>query len=133
MKKTLFGIALAGLIFSGYLGGTKLFTGTCALNETCPYFLGYPACFFGFLMYLVITLFAGLLLWGKVQSRTALNGILMVSLLGVLFAGYFTVGELPVLFEQGLSAYVLGLPTCALGLVMYVALVILSVRAKKML
>lgn len=131
MKKIIFGISVAGLLFSGYLGGSKLITGTCAFNESCPIFLGYPACYFGFIMYLLITIYAGLLLWGKGESWSPLNAILGVSSLGILFAGYFTLGELPVLFQQGLGAYVLGLPTCALGFVMYIALVVLTVRVKK--
>jgi len=117
MKKTLFTISIIGLIFSGYLGGTKLLTGACALNESCPYFLGYPACFYGFFMFLAITIGSGILLFGKGKGRVALNVVLGVSTLGVLFAGYFTVKELPLLFDQGLSAYLLGLPTCAFGLI----------------
>jgi uncharacterized membrane protein len=132
MNKTLFGLALLGLAFSGYLGGTKLFSGTCAFNESCPYFLGYPACFFGFAMYLVITIAASVLIFGKEQSQElAHNSMLWVSFLGILFAGYFTLGELPLLFTQGLKAYVLGLPTCALGLVMYVAIFVLVLFARK--
>jgi uncharacterized membrane protein len=52
-------LTVAGTAFSGYLSLTKLLTGTCALNEACPYFLGYPACIYGFGMFstmLVITI-----------------------------------------------------------------------------
>lgn len=130
MKKTLFGISILGLLFSGYLGGTKLLTGACALNESCPYFLGYPACFFGFFMYLAITIGAGMLLLKKGKTSCALNIVFVVSTLGVLFAGYFTLGELPLFFAQGLEAYLLGLPTCAYGLIMYLALIFVALRIK---
>ena len=130
MKQTLFAISIAGLIFSGYLGGTKLLTGTCALNESCPNFLGYPACFYGFFMFLAITIGAGMLFFDVGKKRCALHIVLWVSLLGVLFAGYFTVKELPLLFAQGLSAYLLGLPTCAFGLFMYLALIFVASKVK---
>jgi hypothetical protein len=55
----LLALASAGLLFSGYLSAVNLFSGTCAFNETCPYFLGYPACWYGFAMYLIIFLVTG--------------------------------------------------------------------------
>ncbi len=124
-------IGIGGLIFSGYLSAVKLFTETCAFNESCPYFLGYPACYYGFVMYLVITIFAGLHVAHTIDGKRANGVILWTSFLGILFAGYFTVLELPLLFSDGLSAYVLGLPTCALGLIFYLILTALSLRLKK--
>lgn len=124
-------IGIGGLLFSGYLSAVKLFTETCAFNESCPYFLGYPACYYGFVMYLIITIFAGLHVAHKIDGKKANEIILFISFLGILFAGYFTVGELPLLFSAGLSAYVLGLPTCALGLIFYLILTVLSLRLKK--
>jgi hypothetical protein len=118
----LLGLVSAGLLFSGYLSGTKLLTDTCAFKEGCPYFLGYPACYFGFIMYL--TMFALVLLAQKsaITQHAMLRGVLVVSALGILFAGYFTLGELPKLSSEGLSAYLLGLPTCAYGLIVYLAI-----------
>ncbi len=51
---TLLGLALLGFLFSGYYAATKFFTDTCAFGETCPYFLGYPACYYGFGMFTVL-------------------------------------------------------------------------------
>jgi len=116
--------SVAGLLFAGYLSGVKLFTSSCAFNETCPYFLGYPACFFGFAMYLALAILS-IVAWRNFPNiRGSLNGILGVSILGILFAGYFTLGELPKLFSEGLGAYFFGLPTCALGLIFYIAILI---------
>ena len=126
MKKSIFILSLAGLIFSGYMSSVKLFTKTCALGESCPYFLGYPACYFGFAMYIVIFICTSLLLIDKLNPKKILNVISTFSFLGILFAGYFTVREMPVLFERGFSAYFFGLPTCAIGLVFYVAIFGLS-------
>jgi uncharacterized membrane protein len=127
--KTILGFSVAGLLFSGYLSGTKLMSGTCAFNESCPFFLGYPACYFGFAMFLVLTIAAVALLRSAGGSAWAHTTLVIVSLLGVLFAGYFTLGELPILWTHGLSAYVLGLPTCTLGFVFYVLIGVLAVRS----
>lgn len=119
-------LSIAGVLFSGYLSGTKLFTGTCAFNESCPYFLGYPACYFGFVMFLTLLIFSSLLVAGKIENKKGLKGMGWVSFLGVLFAGYFTLEELPILLSQGLNAYMLGLPTCAMGLLFFIIICILS-------
>ena len=62
-----------------------------------------------------------------------LNSILGVSILGILFAGYYTVGELPRLFVEGFRAYFFGLPTCALGLIFYVLIFICVLISKSKL
>lgn len=119
---TLFLLSLAGLIFSGYLSGVKFFTSSCALSESCPYVWGYPACYYGFALYLVLTTITFLILFKKVESNVWVPRVAYGAILGMLFAGYFTVGELPLVWEQGVSAFVLGLPTCAWGLLMYIAI-----------
>ncbi len=125
----LFVLSLMGVMFSGYLSGVKFFTETCAFNESCPYFWGYPACYFGFGMFSALFITSALLLWQKIGKKKGLLGMILVSILGILFAGYFTLGELPILFEKGLSAYLLGLPTCALGLVFFVVIFFVSLLA----
>lgn len=130
MHKALLYLALAGFAFSGYLSGVKLFSGHCAFNEGCPFFLGYPACYFGFGMFTLISLFAGLLVFKKWDAQQNLNSLLFVAVLGILFAGYFTFRELPILFSEGLGAYLLGLPTCALGLIFYVIIAAVAWKAR---
>lgn len=55
---SIFWIALAGLIFSGYLSFTELFLKFCGASQLglgqCTSIIGVPACVFGFFMYLVI-------------------------------------------------------------------------------
>jgi len=126
MIKVILILSIAGVLFSGYLSGVKLLTDTCALGESCPYFLGYPACWYGFTMYLIMFVTALLTLLDKVISAKGVIMLRIVSGLGILFAGYFTVGELPTLFSGGLGAFVLGLPTCAWGLLMYIAIFIFT-------
>ena len=134
MKKlttTLFILSIMGSLFSGYLSGVKFFTHTCAFKESCPYFLGYPACYFGFAMFFTLLVFSSLLFFNKIQKGTGTKVTIFVSALGILFAGYFTFRELPILFKSGLSAYILGLPTCAMGFVFFILVFIFSVKLKK--
>lgn len=121
-------LAFAGVAFSGYLSGTKFFSGSCALNETCPYFFGYPACYFGFALFLLLAVASVMVLRGR---KSWVMTLIIVSGLGILFAGYYTIGELPLLFSKGLGAYVLGLPTCALGLIFFVLVFVLSLVVRK--
>ncbi len=118
-------LSIAGLLFSGFLSAVKFFSNTCALGETCPIFLGLPACYFGFAMYLALAILSVFFVTRKsVRIRTAL---MAVAGLGIFFAGYFTGKELPKLFAEGIGSFVLGLPTCAWGLLFYVAIFILTV------
>jgi uncharacterized membrane protein len=126
----LFVLSIAGVLFSGYLSGVKFFTQTCALSEPCPYFLGYPACYYGFAMFLTLFIISGLLFVNKINPKTGLTYMSGVSLLGILFAGYFTLRELPILFVKGFGAYILGLPTCALGMIFFVIIFILALYAR---
>lgn len=121
-QKLVLGLGLAGLAFSGYLSGVKLFGGTCAFNETCATFLGYPTCYYGFIMFLAITLFAGLLVLHKMSSRCARKVMLGIAGVGMCFAGYYTFREFTKIFDEGLRAYMLGLPTCAYGFLVYTVL-----------
>jgi hypothetical protein len=120
-----------GVLFSGYLSGVKFFAETCAFGEACPYFLGYPACYYGFAMFSVLFITTVIALMQKLTEHQAKRVLMIVSSLGILFAGYFTFGELPKLFSEGLKAYMLGLPTCALGLIFYIAVFGISYRISK--
>jgi len=127
----LFLLSIAGVLFSGYLSGVKFFSKTCAFRESCPYFFGYPACYFGFAMFLMLTIFSCLLFINKLNLKKGLMGLVTVSSLGILFAGYFTLRELPTLFQDGFGAYIFGLPTCALGLLFFITIFILSIFSIK--
>ncbi len=123
-----FGLSLAGVLFAGYLAGHKLIIKTCAFGESCPAFLGQPACYFGFALFLALAIDSGIGLYGKVEARraAAVKVNSLVSLAGVLFAGYLTIGEIIPWFTTGVKLYNLGLPTCSYGLVFFVAVFVLS-------
>lgn len=117
-------LSIAGLLFSGYLSGVKLVSNTCALGETCPFFLGVPACYFGFALYLTLTILS--VFWVSRKSARIAKSLMVVSGIGILFAGYFTGKELPLLIQDGLGAFTLGLPTCAWGMLFFVAIYVLT-------
>lgn len=60
--KTILVIAIAGLLFSGYLSYTELFQRYCAATAlglgSCTKVSGIPACVFGFVMYLIVSIVA---------------------------------------------------------------------------
>jgi hypothetical protein len=60
---------------------------------------------------------------GKNMCKTVLR---TVSVLGTFFAGYSVALEVPAMFGSLAPSYGMGLPTCAYGLVFYVAILVLS-------
>jgi len=126
-KKAMILLGLAGLLFSGYLSAFRLITSVCALSEPCPYFLGYPACWYGFGMFFLLFASALVGFFRASAEKSAVYVQVLISGLGILFAGYFTVPEISNLLS-GTSAYSLGLPTCAYGLIFYVIIFVLAFR-----
>lgn len=128
---TVFVLTLGGFLFSGYLSASKLLLKRCAFGEGCPVFLGQPACYFGFGMFFIMfaaSLWA-ILNWQTLSKVRKIN--LWVSLLGVLFAGQFVVQEIASWIQNGNPHYTLFFPTCAYGLVFYIAILILSLLKLK--
>lgn len=123
---TILYLTLAGFLFSGYLSLIKLISNTCALSEPCPYFLGYPACWYGFGMFSILFILA-LISQLRKESKLIYRFQLIISGLGIIFASYFTIPEI-VRLVNGNSTYSLGLPTCAYGLVFYALVFILVIR-----
>ena len=69
------------------------------------------------------------------NSIKALNIISGISLAGILFSGYLTIGELPNIgaatCSLGGCSMILGLPTCMYGLVMYIAVFTIAMLGRK--
>jgi uncharacterized membrane protein len=124
----LFILAVAGTLFSGYMSATKLFSQTCPFSEPCAYFLGVPACYFGFFMFAALLVLSGIQLF---RNKNLLKAILGVSIAGILFSGYYSISELMKCSVAGSCSYSLGLPTCAYGLVFYIAVFAISLCAAK--
>ena len=128
--KTIFIFSLIGVLFSGYLSFTKLFLGSCPLKEGCPLFLNYPACYFGFIFFLILLIMSIILF--KSVTRGKLKTVFYISLLAIVFALYSTIKEylLPSCLN-GICDYSLLLPTCVYGLIMYIVIFIMSLLALK--
>ena len=125
----LFVLSSAGLLFSGYLSAIKLLSGNCAFNESCPYFLGYPACWYGFAMYAVMFVATAAALARREKAKKAVATDIIVSFVGILFAGSFVIQEI----MQSATAGVLGFSTCVYGLIFYAAIFIVSLAAVRKL
>lgn len=120
--KRAFVLTLAGLLFSGYMSGVKLITKSCAFREACPYFLGYPACFYGFAMYFIMFAITVCALANSAARTAAMKTNTVVSGIGIIFAGSFVVQEL----MRWATFGSLGLSTCTYGLIFYLAIFALS-------
>ena len=51
--KIINGISVVGMLFSGYLSYSEIFTKVCAIGG-CSILGGVPACVYGFFMYLLV-------------------------------------------------------------------------------
>jgi hypothetical protein len=121
-------LTLAGSLFAGFLSGIKFFSSSCAFNEPCPYFLGYPACYFGFGMFFMMFIATSFAFFKKTNRNWPAKVNTIISGLGILFAGYFTVQEIVNFTRAGIPNYTLILPTCAYGLVFYIIIFIISIK-----
>jgi len=77
-------------------------------------------------MFAIIFVYVLFDLWKIIEKRTTEIFILVISSLGILFIGYFTVKEVSILLEKGFNAYFFGLPTCAFGLIFFIAIFIVN-------
>jgi uncharacterized membrane protein len=112
------------------MSAVKLLSSTCAFNEPCPYFLGYPACYFGFAMFLAMFIISVAAFIKKGISKYPAGTNAVISGLGILFSGYFTVQEIQTFIQAGIPKYTLILPTCSYGLIFYVLIFALSLIAR---
>lgn len=120
-------MTVAGVLFSGYMSGFKLISKTCAFGETCPLFLGMPACYIGFILFLSLFIVSLLFIMDKKPAGVLSKKFLIISFLGVVYSLNFAIPELPRLFQEGFSAYFFGLPTCVLGSLFFVVIFIGSI------
>ena len=125
----LFVLSLAGVLFSGYLSGVKFFQETCAFGESCPYVFGISACYYGFVMFVVL-FGSSICILKKFKKELFLDVMFYVSIVGMLFAGYLTIQELFFPLCIGPCKYALVLPTCAYGFVVYLAVFISTILTK---
>ncbi len=121
-----FWLSLAGVLFAGYLSAVRLITKECALNRPCPYFLGIPACWYGFGMFVVLFAAAASARVGYLTIASATAIMIWVSVLGIIFAGSFTLQEVFSWMRSKEAGKKLVLPSCAYGLIVFAAILALS-------
>ena len=62
------------------------------------------------------------------EIKTTLKGILLVSIVGMLFSGYLTLTKLLTgTCALGTCEYLVGIPTCVYGFIMYMIIFLISV------
>ena len=120
-------VSLLGVAFSGYLTLGTVLVGSCPLSGECPYFLGYPACDYGLIMFLIIFSSSVAFLKTKYNPDTLIKIILFVSIIGIIFSGYFSITEL----LNPRPSYTLLLPSCVYGLAMYVIIAFYALKVKR--
>jgi uncharacterized membrane protein len=113
-------ISFIGVLFSGYLSFGTVISGVCPLNGECPFFLGYPACYFGLAMFLMILIASLMSFLPKQNKDNLIKAILAISFMGILFSGYFSLIEI-----LNPRNYSLILPTCVYALIMYILVFII--------
>ncbi len=121
-------LSLGGTLFAGYLSVYRALTGSCALNEPCPFFLGYPACWYGFALFLALFLVA---LAARIRGDAFRRGaayLALISFTGSIFSGSFVAGDVVLWLAEG-RQYALILPSCVYGFVFYLMIFALSFAA----
>ncbi len=121
----LLAITLGGTLFAGYLAGDKFFNDNCTIGASCAYWLGYPTCYYGFAMFLILFLLSV----GYMVTDNKIHAKLMsiVAMLGVIFSGYFSVVEIAPLVSSGTFS-LSSIPSCTYGLIGY--LIVLYIAYK---
>lgn len=118
-------IAIAGIIFSGYLTYHTMFAEGCSEaiiscgSEPIEIF-GLPTCVYGFFMYLILIILS-ITAIVRDKKRCLQKSLLAVGVAGLLFSGYLSVYEL---FFQGTEFT--ELPSCVYGFVMYLGIMIVA-------
>jgi hypothetical protein len=117
--------SIIGSLFAGYLSYKKLTSNTCVLTEGCANFLGLPTCVYGFLMFFLIFALALIVMTANINLRKPIR---IISIIGILFSGSFSVYELflaPFNILNG-AKFSLLLPSCVYGALMFLIIFILE-------
>ena len=124
----IFLLSIAGALFAGYLSFSKLFLGTCALNEGCNYLFGVPTCLIGFVLFVIILILAWMRLHAKNQTAfdAQTKNIFYVGIVSVLFSGYYAVQDIFFPNAIGTPHYALILPSCVYGFFVFVIVFLLN-------
>ncbi|MBU0598107.1 vitamin K epoxide reductase family protein [Patescibacteria group bacterium] len=123
-------LSIAGMIFSGYLSYYNVFEAGCedALIScgTKPVeIFGLPNCVYGFAMFVVVGILSVIGL-DEARAKKMIKTILILSIIGVLFAGSLSYYEMYVI-GSGFSS----IPACVYGFFLYILILIFSIFGHK--
>ncbi len=118
-------VAIGGTLFSGYLSYQNIFGEGCedaviSCGPTPVEILGLPNCVYGFFMFVIITILSLIGLF-RTRSQGIIKTTFILSIIGVLFAGYLTYYEFFSLGE-GLGQ----LPACFYGGLLFLIILVVS-------
>jgi hypothetical protein len=113
-------LSIAGVLFAGYLTISKMITGICSFGESCPFLWDHPVCIYGLIIFITILLSTIALLMTP-KDKLAKNSLVYMSILGVLFSGFYSYQEIFNPICGKFCHYQLGLPTCIYGFVVFIA------------
>ena len=126
-SKTLFYLGLTGAVFSGVLGLRQLAGQTCTLSTSCALLLGYPACLFGLVVYVLLMIVGWFGLVQGLQASSLRRAALVFSGMGMLLAGWFAVTEMWNYLTGGFL-YDINPPIHMYGLALFFVIFVISVR-----
>jgi hypothetical protein len=129
LKVTLY-LSIAGVLFAGYLTISKMLTGICSFGESCPFLWNHPVCIYGLMIFFTIMLSTITLLLHP-TDKLAKKSLLYMSILGVLFSGFYSYKEIfnPICGNK--CHYQLLIPTCIYGFIVFVAVFICMMLARR--
>ena len=131
-------LAIAGVLFAGFLSASKIIWGVCPLKEPCPQFFGQPACIYGFILFAALLVLSAIMLFKKEAKKAKekkgnclWTSTFIVSIIGILFAAVSIYKELSFPCPSGGCEYSLLLPTCIYGFAFFVGIFVFLLLAKK--
>jgi len=130
LLKIILYLSIAGVLFAGYLTISKMITGVCSFGESCPFLWNHPVCIYGLIIFFTIMLSTIALLMYPADKLAKYTQLYM-SILGVLFSGYYSYQEVfnPICGKY--CHYQLGLPTCIYGFVVFVAVFVFVIKSRR--
>jgi len=129
LKTTLY-LSIAGVLFAGYLTVSKMLTGICSFGESCPFLWNHPICIYGLIIFFTIMLSTIALLIAP-ADKLAKKLLIVMSVVGVLFSGFYSYKEIFNPICGNYCHYQLGLPTCIYGFVVFVAVFVCVMLARR--
>ena len=123
-------LSIAGVLFAGYLTISKMITGVCSFGESCPFLWNHPVCIYGLMIFFTIMLSTITLLLHP-MDKLAKNSLFYMSILGVLFSGFYSYQEIFNPICGKFCHYQLIIPTCIYGFVVFVAVLVCVIKGRR--